>query len=97
MAGEGWRELAPGGLIDRPGCSEEYDTGSWRVFRPIFVPENCIHCLFCWIFCPDSAVLVEEGEVKGFDYDHCKGCGICERECPAKKPAILMEREQGNP
>ena len=25
------------------------------------------------------------------DYDYCKGCGICEVECPVK--AIKMERE----
>ena len=99
MAAKGWRELDAGGVITKPGCSEEYDTGSWRVFRPVFIPENCIHCFFCWIYCPDSAVLTEEGKVVGIDYDHCKGCGICARECPGKKGkvAIEMVREEGTP
>ena len=58
--------------------------------------ENCIHCLFCWIYCPDSAITVDlEGEkplVTGVNLDHCKGCGICAEECPKK--AITMVREE---
>jgi len=38
--------------------------------------------MICWVFCPDSAVEVEGMRFKGFDLTHCKGCGICARECP---------------
>jgi pyruvate ferredoxin oxidoreductase delta subunit len=45
------------------------------------------------VFCPDSAIIVEDAKVKGVDYDHCKGCGICARECPPKVQAFTMESE----
>jgi D-alanyl-D-alanine carboxypeptidase len=32
--------------------------------------------------------------VTGIDYDFCKGCGICARECPDKIKAITMEEEK---
>jgi pyruvate ferredoxin oxidoreductase delta subunit len=43
--------------------------------------------------CPDSAIIVEEGKLVGFNMEHCKGCGICAVECPDKINAILMEEE----
>lgn len=89
-----WHQLPTGGIIPEAGNSKDYNVGGWRTFRPVLIPENCIHCLFCWMFCPDSAVIVKEGKVVGFDYDHCKGCGICAYECPAKKKAIEMRLEE---
>jgi len=40
-------------------------------------------------------VIVKDGKMTGFDYDYCKGCGICAFECPGKKgnKAIVMEEE----
>lgn len=90
-----WNELIRGCVITEAGNSVKFKTGSWRTFRPRLIEENCIHCLFCWIFCPDMAVNVKDGKMAGFDYDFCKGCGICARECPGKKgnKAIIMEEE----
>ncbi len=90
---KGWRELPIGGLILEAGSSAKYLTGGWRTFRPVFHAENCIHCLFCFIWCPDSAVVTEDGKFKEFDYRYCKGCGICAHECPAKVKAITMVEE----
>jgi pyruvate ferredoxin oxidoreductase delta subunit len=94
-------ELPAAGIIDQPGNAHDYKTGDWRTFVPRFIEENCIHCLFCWIWCPDSAIEVDlsdqQPKVVGIDLDHCKGCGICALECPpAKKDksAIVMEREE---
>jgi pyruvate ferredoxin oxidoreductase delta subunit len=86
----GWQEIPIGGLILEAGNAEEYETGSWRTYRPVKDGEKCIHCLRCWIYCPDSAVLTEDGNQIGFDLEHCKGCGICAAECPPKVRAIEM-------
>jgi pyruvate ferredoxin oxidoreductase delta subunit len=90
-----WKRLTPGSVILEAGNAVEFKTGSWRAFRPVWREENCIHCLFCWMFCPDMSVIVEDGKMKGFNYDYCKGCGICELECPGKKgkKAIEMQEE----
>ncbi len=77
-----WTEANPGGVVTTPGISETYQTGTWRTFRPVHDADQCIHCLACWIACPDSSILVENGKVVGIDYIHCKGCGICTTVCP---------------
>lgn len=86
-------DVATGGVMPSDGNSASYETGSWRTERPIFYPERCTNCLICWISCPDSSILVEDGKVVGIDTAHCKGCGICSVECPTKpdRHAILME------
>ena len=48
---------------------------------------NCMSCDNCYTYCPDSAVLkdpsaVREADRYVFDYDYCKGCGLCAKECP---------------
>lgn len=48
---------------------------------------ECLACDNCWTLCPDQAVLktrerAADGSHYVFDYDYCKGCGICARECP---------------
>jgi formate dehydrogenase beta subunit len=48
---------------------------------------NCLACDNCWTLCPDSAVLktkdlASDGSHYLFDYDYCKGCGLCAHECP---------------
>jgi pyruvate ferredoxin oxidoreductase delta subunit len=92
-ADEKWRDLPIGGLILEGGTAEKYETGDWRSKRPVLNKEKCINCLFCWVYCPDSAIQLQDGKVTGIDYAHCKGCGICARECPAKVQAIEMKSE----
>ena len=36
---------------------------------------------FC-AYCPDSSIPVKDCKRGDFDYDHCKGCGICVKACP---------------
>jgi len=44
---------------------------------------NCFECDNCFGVCPDNAVIkLGPGKRYRFDYDFCKGCGICVKECP---------------
>jgi len=88
---KGWKEISPGGLVSEPGSSVEYKTGTWRSWRPVIDMGKCNYCLTCWVYCPDCSILVEDGKIVGIDLDHCKGCGICARECPQE--AITMVEE----
>ncbi|MFC1671955.1 4Fe-4S dicluster domain-containing protein [Planctomycetota bacterium] len=90
---KGWKEIPIGGLIVEAGNSDTYETGSWRAYKPIHDKEKCTNCLRCWVFCPDSSIMVEDSNVTGIDYKHCKGCGICAHECPDKIKAITMVQE----
>jgi pyruvate ferredoxin oxidoreductase delta subunit len=74
-------EFPRGATIPEAGNSADYVTGGWRSERPVRDEAKCTQCLLCWIFCPDTSVRVEGEEVVGFDYEHCKGCGICAKEC----------------
>lgn len=80
-----------GATIPAGGNSEEYVTGGWRSERPYRDEEKCTQCLLCWVFCPDTSVFVEDEKVIGFDYEHCKGCGICKHECPADAIEMVPE------
>lgn len=90
----GWKALPEADLIVGGGTAKEFKTGDWRSERPIFIPEKCINCMTCFMYCPDSAVIIKDGKVAGFDYDYCKGCGICMHECPVKGKAIKMVSEK---
>ena len=54
---------------------------------------NCMECDNCYGVCPDSAV-VKLGPGKGyeFNYDYCKGCGVCAQECPCGHIAMVPEQ-----
>ena len=55
---------------------------------------NCFECDTCYGVCPDNAVIkLGPGKRFRFNYDYCKGCGLCVAECPCG--AIRMEPEAG--
>ena len=89
-----YQELPPTPINSE--SSRKVKTGAWRTWKPVMHADKCISCYICWKFCPDVSVLVDDveaGSVPSFDYDFCKGCGICARECP--KDAIEMVLEGG--
>ena len=44
--------------------------------------------------CPEDAIpLDEEGKRKDFNYDYCKGCGVCAKVCPFKAIEMVDEGE----
>ncbi len=54
---------------------------------------NCFECDNCYGVCPDNAVIkLGTGKRFEFNYDYCKGCGVCVAECPCG--AIKMEAEE---
>ncbi len=53
---------------------------------------NCFECDNCYGVCPDNAVLkLGTGQGFKFNYDYCKGCGLCAAECPCG--AIQTQQE----
>jgi len=53
---------------------------------------NCFECDNCYGVCPDNAVVkLGPGKRFEFNYDFCKGCGMCAAECPCG--AIEMRPE----
>jgi 2-oxoacid:acceptor oxidoreductase delta subunit (pyruvate/2-ketoisovalerate family) len=54
---------------------------------------NCFECDNCYGVCPDNAVIkLGPGQRFQFNYDYCKGCGVCVAECPCG--AIEMRPEE---
>ena len=96
---EKYNEIPIAGNIIEPGNAKKYKTGGGRAQKPIIKEEDCSWikngtCGLCWIYCPDDAVRLAEKDGKythAFDYDYCKGCGICANQCPTK--CISMEDE----
>ena len=66
------------------------NTGSWRFLRPVMGMEKCIHCLKCWIHCPEAVIDRDSLEI---NLDYCKGCGICATECPKGAIAMVVESQ----
>lgn len=55
---------------------------------------NCFECDNCYGVCPDNAVVkLGPGKRFEFNFDYCKGCGVCAAECPCG--AIDMVLEEG--
>jgi 2-oxoacid:acceptor oxidoreductase delta subunit (pyruvate/2-ketoisovalerate family) len=53
---------------------------------------NCFECDNCYGICPDNAVIkLGPGNRFRFNYDYCKGCGVCAEECPCGAIAMVPE------
>jgi len=53
---------------------------------------NCFECDNCYGICPDNAVIkLGPGNRFRFNYDYCKGCGVCAQECPCGAIAMVPE------
>jgi len=53
---------------------------------------NCFECDNCYGVCPDNAVVkLGPGNRFAFNYDYCKGCGVCVAECPCGAIEMVPE------
>ena len=53
---------------------------------------NCFECDNCYGVCPDNAVVkLGPGKRFRFNYDYCKGCGMCAQECPCGAITMVPE------
>ncbi len=53
---------------------------------------NCFECDNCYGVCPDNAVIkLGPGRRFRFNYDYCKGCGVCAQECPCGAIGMVPE------
>jgi len=68
------------------------DVASWRVYYPEIDYEKCVSCRLCLMYCPEAAIVADEGGRPEIDTRFCKGCGVCANECPQK--AIEMKKEE---
>jgi 2-oxoacid:acceptor oxidoreductase delta subunit (pyruvate/2-ketoisovalerate family) len=86
-----WRDVRAGGTV-LPGEAVQPRTGGWRTgLKPEVDLSACVNCLLCWLYCPDTAVRVDDATFVGFDDDYCKGCELCAAVCPTG--AITMVRD----
>ena len=86
-----WNEL-PAGATVQPAGAPRPQTGGWRTGEvPAADLSKCVNCLLCWLYCPDSAIVLDGETFTGFDLDYCKGCAICAEVCPVGAIAMVPE------
>ncbi|UCH71305.1 MAG: 4Fe-4S binding protein [Candidatus Bathyarchaeota archaeon] len=80
--------------ISTPTEGGASDTGTWRIYRPIIDKEKCTKCILCWLYCPEGSITLGSDYTPEINLKHCKGCGICAKECPLKIIAMKFEGEK---
>jgi len=84
-------ELRAGGVVTRVDA-ERLRTGGWRTgLKPDVDQAACVDCLLCWLYCPDSAIVLDGLRFAGFDLEVCKGCELCSVVCPTGAIAMVTE------
>ena len=85
--------------VSIPMEGEAGKTGTWRSSRPILKASECLtcrdkprDCQICWMYCPEACMT--QGAPPVIDYDYCKGCGICAKECPVKAIEMVPEENE---
>ncbi|MCB8815551.1 4Fe-4S binding protein [Desulfosporosinus shakirovi] len=74
----------------KAGSLVETPTGiTWRIQYPEILA-NCNICLECTLFCPDGAIVQQEGKLV-LTLKLCKGCGICANECEENAIQMIPE------
>ena len=86
-----WQELPTAGAMIPAEVAVPHTDG-WRTgLKPSVDLSLCVNCLLCWLYCPDSAVVLDGTVFTGFDLDVCKGCEICAEACPTRAIEMVQE------
>ncbi len=68
------------------------DTNALYEARRCLSCGNCFECDNCYGVCPDNSVIkLGPGKRFAFNYDYCKGCGVCAAECPCGAIRMVAE------
>lgn len=59
----------------------------------IILPNWCKGCGICVAFCPNGALILDNGKAALAHAEKCTGCGLCEMRCPDY--AVYLEKEDG--
>lgn len=78
--------------LSNPSKENVTDTGVWRIYRPIIDKDKCTKCVLCWLYCPENCIKLGSDFAPTVNLAHCKGCGICAKECPIK---VIVMRYEG--
>jgi pyruvate ferredoxin oxidoreductase gamma subunit len=95
----GWMNAPIGGVIINPGNSVlKNHSASRKGVAPQFNKEICFNCGFCDMVCPDFCFVWEidpdgknKPDLKGIDYQYCKGCQKCITVCPVEALVPVAE------
>lgn len=88
----GYKTQWPGGVVPFPGNTAWNDLSTSRTgWIPSLDRNLCTHCGSCDLVCSDFCFVWGDGEpggvfareLKGIDYQYCKGCMRCVESCPS--------------
>ncbi|MGZ4333049.1 MAG: 4Fe-4S dicluster-binding protein [Gaiellaceae bacterium] len=86
-----WDELPVAGVLAHDEKLRTR-TGNYRTgVRPEVELAKCVDCLLCWLYCPDSAIVLSGASFAGVDLEICKGCEICSEVCPTGAIQMVAE------
>ncbi|MBU1862349.1 MAG: 2-oxoacid:acceptor oxidoreductase family protein [Candidatus Omnitrophica bacterium] len=93
---KGWEEIASGSVIEDAFTSRVTKTGLWAKKVPVIDPINCKECMQCVSACPEGSIHMNpvSGKPSFVDLNFCKGCGLCEKECPLTTVITMVDKKQ---
>ncbi len=80
MIAAGSAAIASPLLLNPAGSmASEKTTGNDTAFK--IIPENCVNCVGCVIFCPNDAIHYGGNQAYRIDPERCEACGTCAEYC----------------